>query len=387
MRAVARRRRPWRRAWPFAACALAAVACAPAAAEWEGRIEERDGALYVHNPDRPLWPDAETPRLELELEQVFGADEQPADAILAEVRDVAVDPDGNVYVLDFDDSQIVAFESSGRVRWRGGRRGEGPGELLRPLGIAADGEGRLWLLDKAGAELEWWSTDGSYLGAFLLTETAITRAGGLRFVAPRTLALLSGTDVLLLESGEPWSEYGRFETSPGMLRMGAGGVAGETGASGGRVTTGAILDYEVQIYGEDGRLERTIARPGTGFLPAAANDESGAVAFMGRAHPPHRLPAGRWLVEASWPTNIGDPEAWLARAMAGERPPERELRTVLDLFDADGRWLTGRTWDHPDSPEHGRLHLVGPDGRLYSIRTDPYPQVRRYRIAIEPPEA
>lgn len=74
-----------------------AGACAPAPA-WQGNIEERDGVVYIDNPADGLWDDAARPPFRLELERVFGVEDEPVDAILASVlggKSFAVDGGGN----------------------------------------------------------------------------------------------------------------------------------------------------------------------------------------------------------------------------------------------------------------------------------------------------
>lgn len=108
---------------------------------------------------------------------------------------------------------------------------------------------------------------------------------------------------------------------------------------------------------------------------------------MGSIEPPVRLASGHLLAQGAWPTNIDDPAAWIRLMVEGADLPEREYRRVLDLFDREGRWLANLTWDHPERPEFGAIRSVGPDGRLYTTVTDPFPQVRRYRVVIEEPES
>jgi hypothetical protein len=50
-------------------------------------------------------------------------------------RDVAVAPDGEVYVIDFEEKQIVHFGPDGQLIQRFGRKGQGPGEFNFPNSI------------------------------------------------------------------------------------------------------------------------------------------------------------------------------------------------------------------------------------------------------------
>ena len=79
-------------------------------------MEEREGAIWVTNPSEPLWPDDGRPRIEFELEQVFGADETPEEALLGSTPWIAVDDVGRVYVVDGIgvDRHLVLCEAADR---------------------------------------------------------------------------------------------------------------------------------------------------------------------------------------------------------------------------------------------------------------------------------
>jgi hypothetical protein len=133
-----------------------AAGCAPEP-DWAGTIAERDGVTYVSNAAEPLWgsadvpgADEETPPLRFELEQIYGVESDPVEAILGSVRMWTVDDDQNVYVLDPSVHRIIAFAADGSVRWTAGREGEGPGDLGGYLGIATDGRSTLFVLNQAG---------------------------------------------------------------------------------------------------------------------------------------------------------------------------------------------------------------------------------------------
>jgi hypothetical protein len=159
--------------WYLIVGTLSLAACAPAEG-WRGTVEEIDGVLHVSNPAEPLWGTSEegAPRLALELEQVFGVDREPAEALLGNEYelDLDVDADGNVYVLDGQTSQLVAFDSEGMVRWRAGRKGMGPGELYEPREVAVGPDGTVVVGNDSGRQLSLWDRAGNYLSSVNLTE-------------------------------------------------------------------------------------------------------------------------------------------------------------------------------------------------------------------------
>ena len=60
---------------------------------------------------------------------------------------IAVDPAGEVLVLDSENNRVQAFDLAGRFIARWGRRGVGPGELSQPAALALDCAGGVYVAD------------------------------------------------------------------------------------------------------------------------------------------------------------------------------------------------------------------------------------------------
>ena len=86
---------------------------------------------------------------------------------------------------------------------------------------------------------------------------------------------------------------------------------------------------------------------------------------------------------ATWPTNVDAPNTF-AETPASERPAI-EWASSLDLFDAEGRFLYALQYPGRPLPDIGRPWTVGLDGALYTVSAEPFPQVRRYRVVLDPP--
>jgi hypothetical protein len=174
---------------------LSALACNPAA-EWGGTIEERDGVVYVSNPAAGLWAEREARPLRFELEQSYGSDGFPEEAMLGNPfgLGVAADEQSNVYVLDPQIARLIAFAADGSVRWTAGRAGEGPGELNRPSGLALSGDGTIAIMNQGRTRIDLWSTDGEHLGAHSLQAPPLDMEG-IRF--PRIAGFLDPQRIVL----------------------------------------------------------------------------------------------------------------------------------------------------------------------------------------------
>ncbi|MGH3056227.1 MAG: 6-bladed beta-propeller, partial [Gaiellaceae bacterium] len=59
----------------------------------------------------------------------------------------AVDPSGNVYVVDYGNHRIEIFSNDGVYLGQFGGMGRGPGQFLGPIGIAIDANGFIYVAD------------------------------------------------------------------------------------------------------------------------------------------------------------------------------------------------------------------------------------------------
>lgn len=102
---------------------------------------------------------------------------------------------------------------------------------------------------------------------------------------------------------------------------------------------------------------------------------------FGTLNPVGRLSNGMELAYVSWPTNIEDLDTYTRQRFSGDDVEDPEYAASLDLFDSDGRLLGSLRTDGRLPSIGGPLYLTG-DDVLYTFHTEPYPQVRRYAVAV-----
>jgi hypothetical protein len=140
---------------------LLVISCADSGAEgtirWDGSVEQVGSGVVIRNPDKPLLGfDAVSAELVWEAPQVSAAGVQNWEG---PSRLVTVER--GIYVLDEMAKRIYAISPGGEWTRTFGREGGGPGEFIRPFGIAAD-QGRLIIGDGGKGTLEVLREDGAY---------------------------------------------------------------------------------------------------------------------------------------------------------------------------------------------------------------------------------
>jgi DNA-binding beta-propeller fold protein YncE len=94
--------------------------------------------------------------------------------------DVAVGPDGDLYVSDgYGNARIHHFSAGGDLLQSWGEPGTGPGQFHLPHGIAISAEGRLVVADRENDRLQFFDLDG----AFIEEWTNIRRPSSVHFDA------------------------------------------------------------------------------------------------------------------------------------------------------------------------------------------------------------
>jgi len=139
-------------------------ACGGAGA-WEGTVTDSAGVAIVTNTATPMWraEDAWTVEEDLRIGTVAGAPELQ----FGVVTGLDIGPDGTVYVLDMQASEIRAFDSQGNYLRTFGGPGAGPGELSpQAMGVFIDPAGDILVIDLGNQRVNRYRSDGTPAGSF-----------------------------------------------------------------------------------------------------------------------------------------------------------------------------------------------------------------------------
>lgn len=119
------------------------------------------GQVVVRNDGTPVWRDGTRWQLR-ELFRIGSMDGAGPD-VFGQVFDIELGSDGALFVLDSQASEVRVFSANGGYLRTLGRPGQGPGELNRPVGMAVDPGGVLWVLNAGNARYSGFDTNSGAL--------------------------------------------------------------------------------------------------------------------------------------------------------------------------------------------------------------------------------
>lgn len=143
------------------ALVLAVTGCGDARSPsvWSGSVDTlAGGTVEVRSPARGLWDQDSGWSLEEDLR--IGTVEGDSPELFGRVVDLEVDEEGRLYVLESDAGEVRVFGPDGTHLRSFGRRGQGPGELQRPVALAWGPGDRLWVVDTGNHRYSVFDTTG-----------------------------------------------------------------------------------------------------------------------------------------------------------------------------------------------------------------------------------
>jgi hypothetical protein len=127
---------------------------------WKGKIYKEGDVTIVKNPKDPIHKD-----LVLSIKEDFSIGGAGATGayMFSDLRDIAVDQDGNIYALDLRDCCIKVFDRTAKHVRTIGRRGQGPGELGGPFSMTLlPSKGEIFVHDVSNRRITVFNTSGAY---------------------------------------------------------------------------------------------------------------------------------------------------------------------------------------------------------------------------------
>lgn len=160
---------------------------------------------------------------------------------------LGVDPKGErVYVVDTggvtnDEHHVLVFDAkSGEHLFDIGKRGSAPGELNLPRDVAVAPDGSLYVVDGANFRVQEFKADGTFVRVF----GGIGRQGG-QFSRPKEVAIDHDGNVYIVDSA-----FGNFQifTPDGKLLLSVGSRSDKDGMAKYMLPSGIAVDGDGRVY-------------------------------------------------------------------------------------------------------------------------------------------
>ena len=381
---------------------LAASGCGGDAGPGEtGSGDAGPAAAGLDSPDIPL---------ALGVEEVYavGVLDGAEWEMFGSVVGVAFAEDGTLYILDNDAGHIVAVDPAGEFVRTISNKGEGPGELSQPIGMAVFSDGGIGVNDITRG-IQFFGREGEFLGAAAFNMTDGAPGAPIYALPDGTIlsAELIGGSLSRLLGGDDAEPEGRpirryrpdgthdvfhaawpgppveeTETQAGNVLMVMSGMEAFplplsfSVLRDGRVALADSVGYRIKILDASGRVTATLERP---IPPVDVTDE------IRDAEREHRLAAlaeggsggagGRFIISSTVSiggTGRGNPMESEAMQEAMRRMQEDRIRDLMFpeeipvIRNIAVDW-SDRIWVQRSAPpgEPGPTDILTPDGQYF----------------------
>jgi hypothetical protein len=131
-------------------------------------VETQGGVEIVSNPKAPMEAPA---TVRLQEQWRIGGESEAEGEFFGVIGQITTDPEGNVYLLDTQLSEVKVFSSDGAYLRTIGREGEGPGEFRQAQDMFFLPDGNLGVLQLAPGRIVVLSPQGEPMGDYPLPST------------------------------------------------------------------------------------------------------------------------------------------------------------------------------------------------------------------------
>lgn len=249
--------------------------------------------------------------------------------------------DGIVYVTDTISRMVHAYDIPGRRYFEIGK--EGSGAVAKPLDVAVDGAGNVYVCDGSGRRIVKYDREGKYLAAFGNREElhrpsgiAVSKDGKRIYVVDT-----GGIDteehrvVVFDETGKQSGIIGKRGTEPGNFNLPVSAAVGPNGNL--HVVDGG--NFRIQVFAPDGKFLFTFGtvgrRSGQFSRPKGiAIDREGNIFVTDSAFGNFQIfdPKGRLLLYVGDRGNDGGPGQLMLPAGIASDPTDGRIYVVDQFF-------------------------------------------------------
>lgn len=237
------------------------------------KVKTEDGVTIVSNGKKPVSVKGQPTKFALVEDLSIGGGGNP-DESLSQVSTFVVDGEGGVFALDFKEQKIKVFDKAGKFVRQMGKPGQGPGELGMATGIQLMADNTLVVEDATNRRLALFKPTGEFLKNISIagmTGLVNILMDGKGNAIGREIAVVEGTSKMFFEikkfdpNLKPLFTLDKIEfrvplpgsgTKINILDM----ISAYQFSPAGNIYYGRNADYEIKVYGPDGKPVRTIQK-------------------------------------------------------------------------------------------------------------------------------
>ena len=323
----------------------------------------------VENSAHGLWDEAPRKTFGILEDLYVAGDDEENGLIFGRIADVAVDSHNRMLILDGGFNCVKVFDPDSMVVHTIGRNGEGPGEFNQPTAIAVDAEDRIYVASQGG-RIGIFAPNGEWIeefrhqfpGGVVIDMEAVPTALYMAcydYVDKKVVHRYDAKHRYVSSFSDSWSVV--KPTPPGELWAQGGFIDIDAN---GYVYYTQFTPYEIRKFSPDGQLLLTIHRENDYMKPPVIERKGDSVAFHIYSGPTCILALDNGMILNVLLYFASDSDVV-------------NVKTVFDLFDADGRLLKSIL-------KEGKIVVRCRDaqGRVYASRQSNVPEVARYRLAF-----
>ena len=312
----------------------------------------------IRKVDKPLHAGTATLTPELSIGLIEGAEEY----LFGDVSELAVGPDGSIYVFDRQVPALRKYDARGKFVRTFGRKGQGPGEYLSGGGLVVLPDGRVLLWDTGTWRINIYSPAGESLVSM---PTPSGMGGNSSLVTSRSLVVDSTGQIYvrrqLLDRQKPGNARSVW------LRMKTNGAA----------DTIAVPDLGVTTPTVSARSTNSSSSSNVPFAPRAITSFSPPGYFV-TAFP------SRYAFELR-PVGSAHQIVSIRRSVEARRVSAEERSAARSRIEAQMRVTDpGWNWNGPEIPRTKPFFeniAIGADGRIW-VAVIPEVAARRGSVGI-----
>jgi len=220
------------------------------------------------NPTEPPEEEPEEEASETPIYSSSFGSNGSGDGQLKSPADVAVDPQGDLWVVDKSNNRIQKFGPEGQFLAKFGSYGSADGQFSRPTSIAIAANGDLLVTDAGNARVQRFSSSGAFISKF---GSAGSGNGQFTSQGPEGIAIGAEGEIYVSDTYagrvQKFSSTGEFIESIGSKGSGEGQIGEPTGIdldAGGNLWVADWQNNRVEVFDEGGAFLDQFGSQGTG---------------------------------------------------------------------------------------------------------------------------